>query len=991
MSALFEAVRKACPSALWSKGVTLARDQKVSIQKRTPTEVTGRVKAPGFAIAPTATLYPEDGEWTCDCGDEAAACPHVAALAIAWSQSGGVTATSEATSDEAPVASDERRPWNLRYLLSKRDGGLWIERALVSPTGESKPMLVSLTDRLARRIEEPPLEPTHEDLLVDRALHGRARTTLQGSISATILEALERADVWLDGQPVRVSGAPVLPRAYVVDHPSGGVELVVEAEPSVREVVAPGLVRTESALRPLGALELCGLRMERLPLRRVVGRDRLAELVTEVLPTIDRHVPVDVRTTRLPGVTRRLKPRLALRVVDGDATLSVLPTLVYGEPPVARVEGEAGGRLVFLGKTTDVAPERDEAGERALTQRLRDELGLVMGRRADLKGSQAADFLTRLMRMGERFPGTEGLVTSREVRPALTLDGGRFELAFELPGEAGAEGAKGAPRRASADAVLRAYYDGLGFVPLDGGGLAALPMGFLAAHGERVEALLAARRPDGTLAPYAQPDLAALASDAGLAAPTSDLAALAEGFERLPPAVVPPDLSASLRGYQERGVAWLGFLRGAGMGGVLADDMGLGKTLQTIAALPAAGAGRSLVVAPKSVLHNWASELARFRPSLKVAVFHGAGRALDPHADVTLTTYGLLRSDVEALAAVRFSVVVLDEAQAIKNDSSQSARAAYKLDAELKLALTGTPVENRLGELWSLFRFAVPGLLGARGTFEARYERPIEAGDAQAMEKLRARIRPFLLRRTKDVVAPELPPKTEAHLFVELEPDERAVYDAVRAATKADLVKRLDEGASTLAVLEALLRLRQASCHSALVPGQRAETSSKLERLGDALEELAGEGRRALVFSQWVTLLDLVEPHLARRGLTWTRLDGSTKDRKAVVDEFQAPGGPMVMLVSLKAGGVGLNLTAAEAVFLLDPWWNPAVEEQAADRAHRIGQDKPVIVYRMVAKDTVEERMLALADKKRALASAALGEGGRAETLTREDLLALLD
>jgi SNF2 family DNA or RNA helicase len=247
-----------------------------------------------------------------------------------------------------------------------------------------------------------------------------------------------------------------------------------------------------------------------------------------------------------------------------------------------------------------------------------------------------------------------------------------------------------------------------------------------------------------------------------------------------------------------------------------------------------------------------------------------------------------------------------------------------------------------------------------------------------------------VLRRKKREVAPELPPRTDHVISVELDDRERKIYDAVRAATLSDVVKKLNEGGSVLAALEALLRLRQAACHAALVPGQEAPTSSKVEAVVEALSDAAEDGHKALVFSQWTSLLDLVQPHLNEAGIAFTRLDGSTVDRAGVVNAFQSEGGPPVLLLSLKAGGTGLNLTAADHVFLLDPWWNPAVEDQAADRAHRIGQDKPVFVYRLVAKDTVEERILALQEKKRMVAEAALGEAAQAAAITREDLLALL-
>jgi SNF2 family DNA or RNA helicase len=292
--------------------------------------------------------------------------------------------------------------------------------------------------------------------------------------------------------------------------------------------------------------------------------------------------------------------------------------------------------------------------------------------------------------------------------------------------------------------------------------------------------------------------------------------------------------------------------------------------------------------------------------------------------------------------------------------------------------------------LWSQIHFLNRGLLGGREDFEERYARPVADGVPGAAARLRERIRPFVLRRLKQEVAPELPPRTEAELRCELTPEEREVYDTVRAATLREVVENLKAGAGVLKALEALLRLRQAACHSGLIPGREAETSSKVALLLESLDEVIAEGHKALVFSQWTSLLDRVEPHLAAAGIAFERLDGSTRDRAGVVARFQDDAGPPVLLASLKAGGTGLNLTAADHVFLLDPWWNPAVEDQAADRAHRIGQERPVMVYRLVAEDTVEERILALQERKRALAGAALGEADRAAALTREDLLALL-
>jgi SNF2 family DNA or RNA helicase len=348
-----------------------------------------------------------------------------------------------------------------------------------------------------------------------------------------------------------------------------------------------------------------------------------------------------------------------------------------------------------------------------------------------------------------------------------------------------------------------------------------------------------------------------------------------------------------------------------------------------------------------------------------------------------VTSHALLRSDRDLLASVPWDTVVLDEGQAIRNPDTELARAAYALSARFRMSLTGTPIENRVVDLWSQFHFLNPGLLGGLSSFEERY------GSAGSLTRLRERIRPFFLRRLKREVAPELPPRTESTLVAELAPRERDLYDALRLAARREVVEKLQKGGSVLAALEALLRLRQAACHPALVPGQEATTSAKTEILLEALDVAAAEGHKSLVFSQWTSMLDLLEPKLRERGHHFARLDGSTKDRAAVVDRFLTDPEVPVFLVSLKAGGVGLNLTAADHVFLFDPWWNPAVEEQAFDRAHRIGQEKPVFVYRLVAADTVEERILDLQREKRALAE--LAAGPASEGITRDDLLRLVE
>ena len=606
--------------------------------------------------------------------------------------------------------------------------------------------------------------------------------------------------------------------------------------------------------------------------------------------------------------------------------------------------------------------------------------------------ADAAELLTKLESFDDgrtAHARRRSAVSGRRVGlvPRIVRQDGEILLVFE---PVGAAGNGGAATRIDANAVVSAWRDGIGLVPLGDGTFGSVPSGWLQRYGHLVADLLAARAENDGRTPLAAMPLVGELCEAMETPPPMDLERIQSLLDDKP--AVAPTLAGfrgELRGYQSAGVAWLTRLRDAGLGAVLADDMGLGKTIQALCVLR----GATLVVCPRSVIHNWTKETERFRPDLDVALYHGPARKLTD-ADVTLTTYATLRNDAEILGEVDWDCVVLDEAQAIKNPDSQVARAAYGLRGAFRLSLSGTPIENRLDELWSQMHFVNRGLLGGRRDFGERYEKPMLAGDAALTERLRRRIKPFLLRRLKREVATELPPRTDAILYCELDTDERALYDAVRLAARADVVRELTEGASVMAAFEALLRLRQAACHSGLLPDRDAQTSSKVEALCDALEDAVADGHKALVFSQWTSLLDRVEPHLDSRSIAFTRLDGKTRDRGAVVDTFQDPAGPPVLLISLKAGGTGLNLTAADHVFLLDPWWNPAVEEQAADRAHRIGQDRPVMVYRLVAKDTVEERVLDLQRRKREIADAALSPdaaAGLGGAITREDILALLD
>ena len=554
--------------------------------------------------------------------------------------------------------------------------------------------------------------------------------------------------------------------------------------------------------------------------------------------------------------------------------------------------------------------------------------------------------------------------------------------------------------------VLEAVKKGQRFVTLKDGSQGLLPSSWSETYGSLAELAHDASEDGLRFLPSQAMMVDALLVDMPPAAVDKAFAELREklrSFERIKPKKEVRGFNGTLRSYQREGLGWLDFLRQYGLGGVLADDMGLGKTVQLLALLrmhrtPSKTTGLpSLVVVPRSLLYNWLEEAARFTPTFKVVEYGGPGREklqgkLDKY-DLVLTTYGTLRRDIGYLATVEFDTVVLDEAQAIKNRESQAAKASRLLNGRHRLALTGTPIENHLGELGSLFEFLNPGLLGRLPTLEVLSSGRNATDDELA--KVAAGIRPFILRRTKAQVLPDLPPKTEQVLHCTLNDRQRELYDQLKAGYQTTLLRQAEEegvSKSAIQVLEALLRLRQVACHPGLVNDEWEEAgSAKLDTLFDLVDEVLDEGHKVLVFSQFTKLLALVRKRVEEREISYAYLDGQTRKRGEVVERFQNDPECNLFLISLKAGGVGLNLTAAGYVFLLDPWWNPAVEAQAIDRTHRIGQENPVFAYRMIAQDTVEEKILQLQSSKRKVADAILGgEGGPLKELTADDLRMLL-
>jgi len=588
---------------------------------------------------------------------------------------------------------------------------------------------------------------------------------------------------------------------------------------------------------------------------------------------------------------------------------------------------------------------------------------------------------------------------------------GRYQMSvtsgvdwFDLEGECEFDGAA-----VQLPALLAALSRGEKFITLDDGSRGLLPREWL----ERFAPLAELGEVDHDHVRFRPSQ--ALFLDALLAArdeaisvdrPFARLRRKLQSFDGIAPRTEPRGFRGELREYQREGLGWLHFLRDFGFGGCLADDMGLGKTIQVLALLqsrrmrPKDADGRrapSLAVVPRSLVFNWLDEADRFTPNLRVLNYTGTGRKqlrdrFDEY-DLVITTYGTLRRDIAKLKDAQFDYVILDEAQAIKNPQSQNAKACRLVSADHRLALTGTPVENHLGELWSLLEFLNPGMLGKSTAFRRLTDERQQQSDR--LPALRQALRPFILRRTKQNVLSELPEKTEQTLHCELKGKHRKRYDEIRDYYRASLAKKIEKSGlakSKIHVLEALLRLRQVACHPGLLDKDQADApSAKLEALMEQLAEVIAEGHKALVFSQFTTLLAILRRRLDTEGIRYEYLDGRTRKRKQRVQRFQEDPECPLFLISLKAGGHGLNLTAAEYVFILDPWWNPAVEAQAIDRAHRIGQERRVFAYRIIARDSVEEKILELQKGKRELADAIVAaDDSLVRNLTVDDLQLLL-
>ncbi len=764
-------------------------------------------------------------------------------------------------------------------------------------------------------------------------------------------------------------------------------------------VLHDGLIIARGSIARLdhfGAFQMLAyLRRERrVGLAVQQGEEMLQELLSvSPLPRLD--LPPELRIEQISPTPR---PRLKISPPPkrgGDDKLLGRLAFDYG----GRIIAEGASGALFDEKTRTLL-RRDPVAEAVAAERL-DSLGLKFQWSYDVSGQHRCMPPSKLSKLVLQLT-SEGWHVEAEGK--LYRQPGEFKIEvssgidwFELHGDLDFGGVT-----AKLPRLLEALRRGEKTVQLDDGTVGILPDQWLNKYGllarmanEEDGHVRFSRRQTGLL-----DALVSSLPDARCDEVFEQARAELRRFEGVAPIDPPAAFVGQLRPYQRQGLGWLEFLSRFGFGGCLADDMGLGKTVQVLALLQSRRqVGKpSLVVVPRSIVFNWIEEARRFTPDLRVLDHTGVSRQRSAEHfkdyDLILTTYGTLRLDAAFLKDFRFDYAILDEAQAIKNRSSESAKAARLIRADHRLAMSGTPVQNHLGELWSLFEFLNPGMLGSASVFKATGAGSAQI-DGEARALLSRALRPFILRRTKEQVATDLPEKTEQTIWCDLEPAQRKAYDELRDHYRASLLDRIQtEGLNKakIQVLEALLRLRQAACHPGLIDkSQIAQPSAKLDALLPQIAEVVEEGHKVLVFSQFTSMLAIVKHHLDKQKIPYEYLDGKTRDRQARVERFQNDPDCKLFLISLKAGGLGLNLTAAEYVYLLDPWWNPAVESQAIDRAHRIGQTRHVFAYRIIARDTVEQKVLELQSRKKDLADMIINaDNSLISKLGREDLELLL-
>jgi superfamily II DNA or RNA helicase len=982
-----EWLQTSVPTAVWSKGVALSRDAVVQLDRMDAKDGETRLKVlvQGRAVAYLVTLFLDDQDGFCSCEEKTDFCSHVVAASIWLSKNGEAVAKQNAK--ESPDADSSRPLVRLVYIWEKvgdpSNPRLRLARSFEFRDGTRTPLAGSLIGFVggvrSGRIAKPLPAISPPDYQVDECLEklrsGETPASQAFSFVHRIFKALEDsgARVELGNDVVRVAAKPVTQMIVIKALKDGAVELSVQSSLAADEEFEPGIVRTGDTLRVLDSVPsvlLGGVRVGRAKQKWELSK--FNDYLRSAYPTDKTKYTFMWDGLNEPEVVYP-RPRIQIDVQADDSGEKVARTfvarLLYGKPidlevfPDGKsIEAPGTGRVVV----------RDETRERELLMRLKDELNLTLRSPKRFEDREAIAFEQAV----EKAFGAVAKSKSKKETLSAGLEFGWNGKEFKF------STAKGAGQVGVAS-VLEAFQSGQSFVKLEDGGFGELNEEWINAHIHELRALLWRMGSKQPLTKAHKIRFASLSSKTDSKKGVDEVVESLFGREKKPPKPYPLQ-GIQLRPYQDAGVEWLSSWKARGLGCCLADEMGLGKTIQALAVLD----GKSLLVVPKSLIGVWEQAIRLHRTDLAARVWVGSNRAPEvitkvAKNEIIILTYGVLRSDVELLRTIEWNMTIFDEAHVLRNRETLSARAAAELQSKVRIALTGTPIENRVEDWWSLQNLINPGISDTRS-------------DVPEWSKW------FVMARKKREVLKDLPEKVEELYPVVLDSKEHDLYRGLFALLSTEVLEQL--GAETpvwSSVFEALLRLRQACVDPALLPaGMRSDEFDRMESsrtvaLMERLEEVIARGEKALVFSQWTSFLDRLELALDRRNIERLRIDGTTRDRSGVVDKFQTDATPSVLLLSLKAGGVGLTLTKANHVFLMDPWWNPQVESQAMDRAHRIGSMKTVFVTRFVSHGTIEERVVNMQESKRKLLEEALnrdeGQSAKFESggWSREELMGL--
>jgi superfamily II DNA or RNA helicase len=927
MIQLFNEMRESCERKTWARGLELTRQKCIFDLGMTKGTRKFVVREASKGAEYLVVLNSLDMDWSCNCGEDDSPCTHACAAVQAWKQ--------ESEGVKLSMLHDSK--WSVSYQIETEDHLIYIIRSLVRGS-DRIPLPSSLAKCKSDSVMSLEISINSGDLNFERVLPSSEISKIE--LSLALFQMLGGVEVFFENRLVKFDSSP---RGCIlsINKESGGIRLLLKEEIGV---FFKSFFFLNDTFYPLASLGFSERETSKLRKGTYLGAKEALEFYSSILPKVRGLVPIEDSTEQVG----KQKVQVAIDSWEENDQLFYRYLLAYGEPPLAIIESN---QMRLLGGSIPIRSESDEM--KALVEFERA-TGAELQKIYSVGIPEA--FKKSKQLLASKFPvlghGLECFSEISITRPEVKIVGGEYVLSTPL----------GSLSIVKQRDSLASH----GFFKLDSGRWVEFPKGWLEGEGQKIMDILLV-----SAGKVSKGSLIALQSISSVQNLSPDFLDIAERWDKNYPIF---ETSINLRAYQKVGAQWLAKLQSLGLGGVLADEMGLGKTYQTLVSLKTP----ALIVAPTSLLGNWLREAALARPELKSSLIHDSNREWSLKKDLYITSYGTIRSDITLVKSIAFKTIVLDEAQHIKNPSAKTTLACFELNSEARIALSGTPIENSITDLWSIMNFCLPGFLGPLEALKDRSK-------SEDLVRLKQVISPFILRRVKKDVASDLPERILQIVRCTMEDDQKVFYQSLLSKVK----EQIGDGERPMDVLTALLRLRQAACDPFLVDLQTEISSTKLDYLETALKEIVETGQSALVFSQWTGLLDRVEQRLRVNILEWSRLDGSTLNRDQVVDDFMS-GKSNIMLISLKAGGTGLNLTRADHVFILDPWWNPAVEEQAIARAHRIGRKGAVFIHRLVTEETVEEKIVALQTQKNQLADFFLEDSALSSSLSFKEFKDLI-